>query len=480
MPLKNTADKSPETLTPITGLAYALPLLPMMMLVNSLNVVQGIYAKYYGLTLATLSAVMFFAGLFDAITDPAIGYWSDRHHARTGSRRAFVIAGMVLALPCAWMLFVPAGPVSVAWFIFWYMAFYLAMTLFMIPHLAWGGELSAHSAQRTQAYGFRTLGTYVGLALYYLIPLLPLFATRAITPESMRYSILTAGILILPCLVLFYKKVPTGRVVHASTPIQENPFRALQTVANNKPFLLYLVTAVFFGLGIGIFYGLLFIVTDTWLGLGEHYVFLFLFHLAVATLLIKPSVWLTNHLGKQTAWAMGIAFGIACLPVTLQLLQGGEHSLLWLYLLQFLLGSASALGNVASPSLLTDIIDYDTLKSGQERSGTFFAIQSFLGKVSSTTLGYPLGGAIVGYYGFDPANPMHTDSTLLGFQLAMGWLPALISVIALGLVFLIPINAHRRAIIRRRLNSRSRRAKPEKQAITNHQTPEVKPQAIYD
>ncbi len=439
-----------------TGLAYAMPLVPVLLLVNSFNVVQGIYAKYYGLALTTISAVMFTAGLFDAITDTAIGYWSDRHHARTGSRRSFVVGGMVAAVPCAWFLFVPVtdglGHVNLTYFIFWYMAFYLAVTFFMIPHMAWARELSANPVERSRAFGFRTFGNYTGLILYYLIPMFPFFATRAITPETIKYSVLLAGVMLLPCLYLFLKRVPSGVPVHETAHVQEHPLKVLRSLAANKPFLIYLAASVFFGIGIGIFYGLLFIVVDSWLGLGEHYVFLFLFHLGVATILIQPAVKLTNRFGKRRTWAVGAGLNICLLPIVLLLLEGGEHSLLLLYLLQFFLGAASAVVNVAMPSLLTDVIDYDMLKSGRDRCATFFSVQSFLSKVTTTTIGYPLGGLIIGYYGFNPANPMHSDDTLFGFGLAMGWLPAGVSVVALLLVFAIPLNRRRRIIVRKRLD----------------------------
>ncbi len=470
----------PSPFSTVTGLAYALPLIPVLLLMNSLNMVQGIYAKHYGLSLTSISAVMFFAGLFDAITDPAIGYWSDHHHTRTGSRRAFIVFGALLTIPCAWFLFVPDGEVSLVYFIFWYMAFYLAFTLFMIPHLALGGELSDNSSERTRIYGLRTLGSYIGLILYYLIPLLPFFATREITPETMRYSVMGSGILILPCLYLFIRNVPTAASIHDITHVSESPIKVLRSLITNKPLLLFLGTSIFFGLGVGVFYGLLFIVTDTWLELGDHYAFLLLFHLAVATILIKPAVWLTNRLGKQTTWAIGIALSICCLPIALLLLQKSQYSLVLLYLLQFLLGSASVMGNVSQPSLLTDIIDYETLKSGCDRSAGIFSMQSFLGKVSTTTLGYPLGGAILGYYGFDPANPMRTEQILFGFKLAMGWIPALISLIALGLVFLIPINSRRRAIIRKRLDSRKWSVKAGKKPCLHDETHSIKPRIIYD
>ncbi len=468
-----------EQLSLAQGLAYGLPMVPITLLMMSLQVIQGIYSKHYGLSLTTISSVMFIAGLFDAITDPAIGYWSDRHHARTGNRHPFAIAGMILSIPCAWFLFVPEGTVTVSYFVFWYMAFYLAVTLFMIPHLAWGGELSTSSIERTRVMGFRLLGNNTGIIIYLIIPLLPFMASREITPETIRYSVLTSFLLILPCLYILLRVVPRGGPAPEALRRPDHPLQTIRALASNKPLLLFLAASLFFCLSLGMFYGVLFIVADAWLGLGEHFAGLYLFHLLVATLLIKPTVWLTNRMGKRFVWGVSILLGLCCLPIAMTLLHGGEHALILFYLLQLFLGLSNTTGAVAYLSLLPDIIDYDTLKTGRERSASYFSVQSFLAKLSSTTLGFPLGGAILGFYGFDPAHPTHTEKTLLGFQFAMGWIPAILFAFALVLVFIFPINTHRSNIIRRRLDSRMHKIKNPKTVCLNSQVL-IDGQAVYN
>ena len=114
------------------------------------------------LALTTISMVMLIAGLFDAITDPSIGYLSDRYHARTGSRRPFIVAGAILLMPCAWFLLNPSEGVTVTYFLVWYLLFYLAMTLFQIPHMAWGGEISPVSEEKNRVYAYRSFAGYGG------------------------------------------------------------------------------------------------------------------------------------------------------------------------------------------------------------------------------------------------------------------------------------------------------------------------------
>lgn len=67
--------------------AFALPLIGVMLLVAPvIAVLGGIYAKHFGLSLKSIAAVMLAAKIFDAVTDPLIGCYSDRWRLKTGSR----------------------------------------------------------------------------------------------------------------------------------------------------------------------------------------------------------------------------------------------------------------------------------------------------------------------------------------------------------------------------------------------------------
>ena len=64
-------------------IAFAMPLIGVTLLLGPvIAVLGGIYAKYYGLSLTSIAAVILAAKLFDAVTDPLIGYYSDRWRLR--------------------------------------------------------------------------------------------------------------------------------------------------------------------------------------------------------------------------------------------------------------------------------------------------------------------------------------------------------------------------------------------------------------
>ena len=92
---------------------YALPVVTLAWLMAPLAVVQGIYAKHHGLSLTSIASVLVIARLFDAVTDPMVGYFSDCYQQRYGSRKPIMIVGGVLFTISAYFLYVPPVEVTV-------------------------------------------------------------------------------------------------------------------------------------------------------------------------------------------------------------------------------------------------------------------------------------------------------------------------------------------------------------------------------
>ena len=74
-------------------LCFTLPQIGFILLFTPTVILAGIYAKYFGLSLVELAGVTLLARIFDAVTDPLVGYWSDRVRERTGSRKIFIVSG---------------------------------------------------------------------------------------------------------------------------------------------------------------------------------------------------------------------------------------------------------------------------------------------------------------------------------------------------------------------------------------------------
>ena len=111
---------------------------------------------------------------------------------------------------------------------------------------------------------------------------------------------------------------------------------------------------------------------------------------------------------------------------------------------------------VVGPALLSEVIDYATWKEGDEKAATYFSFYQFSIKVTMA-IGSALGLALLGWSGFDATATAHSEDSVWTLVLVMSWLPTLFALVALIFIVLIPMNARRYGIIRRRLDSRQRR-----------------------
>ena len=437
-------------------MAYALPAISIGVLLNLMGVVQGIYAKYFGVALTTIAAVVLVVRLFDVVTDLLIGCLSDRQFARTGSRKTFIFCGCLLFLVSSYFLFIPLTPaqldasvdVSIIYFCCWSFLFYLAYTIFEIPHQSWGAGLASTSEEKNSIFSWRFVAITLGTLLFTLVPFVPIFATAEFTPETLRWSVYLVAMLLLPSLYLCLKKAPNPVAVHSAPKSYRIRW---STLLQNKPMLLFFAAYLFYGTGVGILFGILFIYIDSYLGLGEHYASMVLIGTVVA--LGSVPIWrqLANRVGKKTVWIAGKVF-LCAGALRLAFMSPDDAvylDLVWSYIL-FQFGFVA--GGISAPSLLSDLIDYSNWKFKTESTASYYGLYTLMTK-GFVALGSALGIMLFGWYGFDPSAPAYTAETAFAVHLAVGWLPILLYLIAILFIWLIPIDTQRHRIIRRRLDS---------------------------
>lgn len=106
--------------------------------------------KFTGLLWAM---IYLFPRLFDAITDPIMGFISDNTKSKWGRRRQYVLVGgivMGIAYIFMWQLFKENSVQYNFWYFFsWSALFYLGLTLFSVPYVAMGYEMSEDFHERT-------------------------------------------------------------------------------------------------------------------------------------------------------------------------------------------------------------------------------------------------------------------------------------------------------------------------------------------
>jgi Na+/melibiose symporter-like transporter len=312
---------------------------------------------------------------------------------------------------------------------------------------------------------------YAGTALFFAVPLLPFFETTEFTPETLFWSVVIGALLTLPLLFYCVKNVANG------TPFLDRPEtlkasnkgdrKIWRMVLGNRPFLLFLGAFFFAGTGVGISVGVTFIFVDVYLQLGEKLSFAYLLSIGISILAVGLWYGLANKAGKPIAWGLGMLLA-ALGDLGMGYVTPGESGWFPLLLCMAFIYVGMTATVTLAPSLLSDIIDYGNWKFGQDYAASYFSLYTLVFK-ANIGVGTALGLAVAGIYGFDPASAVQSDQAIFGLRLSIAWLPALMTVIAIGFIVLTPINTRRHNILRRALQrkaqQRSRKAQQQSQVL---------------
>jgi len=450
---------------------FSLPYLGVVVLFSPIAILAGLYAKYFDMPLTDLAGVILVAKLFDAVTDPLIGYWSDKLYEKTGSRKALVLLGALLLVPCSGFLYMPVFEGSIVYFFCWYILFYLAYTLLFIPYMAWANEFTADTREKSMTFGtISVLGLFGGV-LFYSLPLLPYFVTTEITPEILKYTFLLGSALMLIGLFVALKYVPSGRSfnrkIDTSTALplaksivhkqEKKPIKnIIESVFRNKPFLILMAINLMLGMGIGMWLALFFTYVDSYLGQGGVFTKIYAWSMAAGALVTPIWYHLVLRWDKRNVWLLSTVM-IAMVYIGSAFLNPNMAGFTAIFSLKLIFSVAAGASGVIAGPLLCDAIDYAYLKDGIDRSGLYFSLQGLFSKIPAA-VGAGLGFAIIGAMGYDATSNSQTEWALLGMRIGVAWLPALFMLLSIALIAILPLSERRMVLIRRRLQQRSERA----------------------
>lgn len=438
---------------------YASPNLAVAWLVAPVGIVQGVYAKYYGISLGTIAVVILMARLIDTISDPIVGICNDYYYHKKRTRKPFMVLGGFSTIVCGYFLYTPPIHVSTMYFTTWLILLYLSWTLFEVAHVTWASDLSVSSKDKNLIFGFRSCSNYVGQVLFYTIPLLPFFETTEITPDTLKISVIFASILMMLTLINGLRVVPNnlGKKPVSLIPKNSQISKKLRLtgIIKNRPFVLFVSAFLCKYIGVGLWFGLIFTYIDAYIGMGDQFSKMLLLAFLVGISFTPIWYFLSNIIGKKNVWLLSTLLLILSFVATglLSPDNATKVSLISVKIIQT--AGFSGMGLII-PAMLSEIIDYTALKEGQENSATMFAIYTFCMKISAAT-GSALGLGIAGFYGFDASAIQHSEESIMGIKLAISWLPILFSIIGILFIALIPIDSRRHKIIVRRLNLRAKR-----------------------
>ena len=429
-------------------LAFGLVNLPLSMLMSpTAAVLPNFYLEHSAVTLAGLATATFIARIFDGLTDPLIGYLSDR----SGTRKPWMVAGAVIVAASAWFLYSPGPEAGPAYLLSWYLAVTLGWTLVEIPHTAMAAGLSQDYHQRSRIALWRQLLGFAGGVLFMAAPVLLAGGSTEFSPEVMRgiggfIAVTLPVAVILMCVAV---REPAQRL-----PMQRvGPSDLYRALRDTPPLRYFLATQVLFGLATGAVSSLFVIYASRHLGLGDKVPHIAL-PMTLAMALGMP-LWLQvmKRVEKHRAWAVA-AGGMMLALLAVPGLAPGPGALRPMVAIMATFGFFLGLSSIALPSLLADIVDYDVWRNRQERAAIFFSFQAVVTKLNQG-IGGAIALAIPAAFGFTSGPEELTPRAVLGLELAFVAWPCALLVPMLLLAWRYPLGRRAHGILARRLATKA-------------------------
>lgn len=408
------------------------------------------YSSEMGVPLALTATIILAVRIFDVITDPAVGFMGDRTDTRWGRRRPWIAAATPILMLSIYMLFLPREGAGAVYMFVWMMMLSLGTTMLMIPYYAWAAELSPDYNERSRITGWRSMMGVVGSLVAQLIPAVALIAYGYGGSAAVLKLVGIAMLIIMPiCVLLTITQVPETRNYTSSvTPL----LKGLKLMLENGPFKLLIIAFMISSIGLSITTPLyLFFITYV-LHAEEKAIFMLTFFYLANFLAVPFWVWLSYRIGKHKAYMCSFALIALAHPFYL-LLGDGQF---W-YMLPITLTTGFAAGGFAAlpNSMKADVIDLDTLKSGENRAALFFSTWSFTAKMSGS-----LGGSIAIYglalVGFDALpGAFNNADQLFGLRFLFALFPSLFFLAAGAVIWKYPITKERHTEMRAELEAKA-------------------------
>lgn len=415
------------------------------------------------------SLLLFIPRIFDAITDPIMGFITDNTVSRWGRRKPYILIGSIIAglsFMAMWQVYPENGEIYNFWYFLGFsLLFFLGMTIFSTPYVAMGYEMSNNFHDRTS---LMAVAQWIGQWAWVIAPWFwviiydpNMFENSA---EAVRTIAIWAGaICALLCMVpaFFAKTIPSPDNLAPLTT--GNMGKSLKNIAKDvvetfrysefrrvcgATFLVFNTFNVIAGLSWFI------IVYDMFNGdpgaAGRWPTYFGMASALCTCFIVIPIItYLSRKLGKRRTFIISQSISIAGY-LLFYIAFNPEHPWMIFLPMPFFAFGIGGLFTIMM-SMTADICALDELKNGVRREGIFSAVYWWMVKFGLAVAGL-LTGLIFTFVGFDSAVAQQTEATLNGLINAYILIPIIGTSLAILVMYNYDLNEERANKVTEQLN----------------------------
>lgn len=327
----------------------------------------------------------------DAFSDPIVAGISDKSKNKNGRRipmmKRFSVPFALSALLIFWSpsqnhLF---NNIWLAVFIWAYFVFY---TLYMIPHNALLPEMITDEGKLVDAYTYSSLFFVVGSMLGYATPALVALMKKSFGLEPVMawrltflvFTVIGVILLLIPSMTI--KENDYVNSVRPTVPLMSS----LKHAFSNKHFVIVTLGQLFEGTGMSFFQACIMYYITELMGIPEEQSIIIMATSIVGSLILYPLInkWSKNK-GKKIPMLVGcVVFTVAEFLICFVDFFPKDHKMATAILFALFVSLPFAVLNILPSSMMADVIQYDTVKTGINQEGTFAAAKSFVTKMGTS------------------------------------------------------------------------------------------------
>ncbi|MEJ5283905.1 MAG: MFS transporter [Brevinematia bacterium] len=409
--------------------------------------IMNYFTDTLGLMPALAGTAIMVGRIWDAISDPLVGYLSDHTETKWGRRRPYIFVGAIFLF--IFMLVMFKNPyITDQKTLFWWTTIVLcllftAYTLTSVPYSSLTPELTTDYDERTTLNSFRMtfaiVGTFIAGGLAY--PIIESFSVKTYSEGILKIdrsqgffvmAIIFGLIMSISALITVF----SVKEKQSQKKLKTNFIKNFIGVIKNPPYLIVLFTYMFNMIAITLLSGSL-VYYFKYVFKNEGLTTLSFIFLLVPTILSIP-LWdkISKIIGKK--WAYFAGMSIIVFSLLINFIFGRFFGPKFFLFILVITGIGFSTGYVLPWAIIPDTIDYDHLKTGTKNEGIYYGAWTFFSKTGQSFANF-LIGLILQFVGFIP-NVEQNNVVLEAIRVILGPLGILFYLIAMTVLFFYPID----------------------------------------
>ncbi len=405
---------------------------------------MGFWSLFYltdiaGIPAAAAGFTILIGKIWDAVTDPLMGFVSDRTRTRFGRRRPYFLFGSAPLFLCMWWFFSAPRFATESSGVLWAaLVLCLLNTAFTVVNIPYGSltpELTRDYTERNSLNGFRfsfaVVGTILGAAV--VLPVVGLAG------EDTRLGFSYVGFLFglvmaLSILTTFFSVREQDR--SQTAPLTERFLETFICVFKNRTYVRLLIVYACNLTGITFVQAILVYYFKYQYNNEGMTTIAMICLLVTAMICIPISVFIAKRTGKKRLYQL--ALGIISLGCMAIFLFG--HVLGMYYTLAVMVFAGVGIGFSYVPpfSMLPDVIEIDAARTAKRKEGAYYGMWTFVSKIG-IALAPALVGIVLSVSGFIP-DQIQSPVTLLAIRILIGPVPVAIFIAGILIIERYPLD----------------------------------------